>query len=133
MAELGAGGSRLDYVAAWFLKAGDYFNRKPARIAFVATNSITQGEQVAQLWPALFDRYGLEITLAHRTFPWGSDARGMAHVHVVIIGLSDGDTAPVRRRLFLYDDPTSEPNEIEPSRIGDHRTQATYCSRKLCT
>ena len=78
MSELGAGGSRLDYVAAWFLKAGAYFNGKPARIAFVATNSITQGEQVAQLWPALFDRYRLEVTLGHRTFPWGSDARGKA-------------------------------------------------------
>ncbi|MDE0127948.1 MAG: class I SAM-dependent DNA methyltransferase [Gammaproteobacteria bacterium] len=125
MVGLGAGGSRLDYVAAWFLKAGDYFNRKTARIAFVATNSITQGEQVAQLWPAMFDRYGLEITLAHRTFPWGSDARGMAHVHVVIIGLSDAETAPARRRLFLYDNPTGEPNEIEPSRIGPYLQDAS--------
>ena len=51
------------------------------------TNSITQGEQVAQLWPILFERCGLEIAFAHRTFAWGSDARGKAHVHVVIIGL----------------------------------------------
>ena len=53
MTRLGASGSRLDYVAAWFLKAGEYFRGKRARIGFVATNSITQGEQVAQLWPAL--------------------------------------------------------------------------------
>ena len=53
------------------------------RIGFVSTNSITQGEQVAQLWPLLFDRYHLEIAFAHRTFAWGSDARGKAHVHVV--------------------------------------------------
>ena len=125
MMELGAGGSRLDYVAAWFLKAGDYFNKKPARIAFVATNSVTQGEQVAQLWPALLDKYRLEITLAHRTFPWGSDARGKAHVHVVIIGLSDRDTAPARHRLFLYDDPTGQPNEIEPGRIGPYLQDAS--------
>ena len=125
MAQLGAGGSRLDYVAAWFLKAGDYFKGKPARIAFVATNSITQGEQVAQLWPAMFEKYGLEITLGHRTFPWGSDARGMAHVHVVIIGLSNRDRAPSRHRLFLYDDPTGEPSEIEPSHIGPYLQDAS--------
>ena len=124
MAKFGAGGSRLDYVAAWFLKAGAYFSKKSARIAFVATNSITQGEQVAQLWPALFDKYGLEITLGHRTFPWGSDARGMAHVHVVIVGLADRATAPSRRRLFLYDDPTGEPSEIEPKHIGPYLQDA---------
>ena len=125
MAGLGARGSRLDYVAAWFLKAGAYVIRKPARIAFVATNSITQGEQVAQLWPALFEKYRLEITLAHRTFPWGSDARGVARVHVVIIGLSDRDTAPARRRLFLYNDPTGEPNEIETNHIGPYLQDAS--------
>ncbi len=125
MAKLGASGSRLDYVAAWFLKAGAYFSKKPARIAFVATNSITQGEQVAQLWPTLFETYGLEITLGHRTFPWGSDVRGVAHVHVVIVGLSDRDTAPSRRRLFLYDDPAGEPSEIEPNHIGPYLQDAS--------
>jgi hypothetical protein len=74
----------------------------PTRIAFVATNSITQGEQVAQLWPLLFDRFGLEIAFAHRTFEWGSDARGKAHVHVVIIGLDRRANAQDQRRLFSY-------------------------------
>ena len=78
--------SPLDYVGAWFLKAGSYVTRA-ARIGFVSTNSITQGEQVALFWPRLFDEYELEIAFAHRTFAWGSDARGKAHVHVVIIGL----------------------------------------------
>ena len=111
MADLGATGSRLDYVAAWFLKAGDYFSGERARIGFVATNSITQGEQVAQLWPALFSRYGLEIAFAHRTFAWGSDARGMAHVHVVIVGLADRASVPPIRRLYSYDDPKGDPHE----------------------
>ena len=111
IADLGATGSRLDYVAAWFLKAGDYFKGGRARIGFVATNSITQGEQVAQLWPALFSRYGLEIAFAHRTFAWGSDARGMARVHVVILGLSDRERVPAVRRLFSYDDPKGDPHE----------------------
>ena len=125
MAKLGASGSRLDYVAAWFLKAGAYFKRRSARIAFVATNSITQGEQVAQLWPALFDRYDLEITLGHRTFPWGSDARGTAHVHVVIVGLSDRKSARGRYRLFLYDGPSGESSEIAPSRISPYLVDAS--------
>ena len=85
---------------------------RPARprIGFVATNSITQGEQAAQLWPLLFGR-GLEIAFAHRTFAWGSDARGVAHVHVVIVGLDAAERAPADRRLFTYEDVKGEPIE----------------------
>lgn len=109
IAALGKSGGTLDFVAAWLLKAAEYAGRvraphAPPRIAFVATNSVTQGEQVAQLWPVLFDRYGLEIAFAHRTFEWGSDARGKAHVHVVILGLDRRDQARPDRRLFSYPD-----------------------------
>ena len=128
IADLGKSGGTLDYVTAWFLRAGEYVRgaeiprdasdgpfdeaptpdagaqRKQARIGFVATNSITQGEQVAQFWPLIFDRLGLEVAFAHRTFAWGSDARGMAHVHVVIIGLTGAEDAPTHRRLFSYPD-----------------------------
>jgi N-6 DNA Methylase len=104
----------LDYVTAWFIKAGQYLqpNRR-IRIAFVSTNSITQGEQVAQLWPILFDRSGLEIMFAHRTFSWGSEARGAAHVHVVIIGLTHRDNEPDEKRLFSYPDIKGEPVETQ--------------------
>ena len=125
MTELGAGGSRLDYVAAWFLKAGAYFKENPAQIAFVATNSITQGEQVAQLWPALFNRYNLEITFAHRTFPWGSDARGKANVHVVIIGLSDSKSTPPKCQLFSYENSVSEPDITKPNQISPYLVNAS--------
>jgi hypothetical protein len=111
IAHLGGSGGTLDYVTAWFIRAGDYVGKSSARIGFVATNSITQGEQVAQLWPLLFDRYGLEISFAHRTFAWGSDARGMAHVHVVIIGLTRRDQEPPEKRLFSYNDIKGDPNE----------------------
>ena len=118
VAALGGSGGTLDYVTAWFIRAGDYVRRaqppdgaKSPRIGFVATNSITQGEQVAQLWPLLFDRCRLEIAFAHRTFAWGSDARGKAHVHVVIIGLDAADHAPGDRRLFTYEDINGEPLE----------------------
>lgn len=81
------------------------------RIAFVSTNSICQGEQVAQLWPILFDRFGLEIAFAHRTFSWGSEARGAAHVHVVIVGLAHRDHEPDEKRLFSYPDIKGDPVE----------------------
>lgn len=122
---LGAGGSRLDYVAAWFLKAGDYFKGRRARIAFVATNSIVQGEQAAQLWPALFDRYNLDISFAHTTFPWDSDARGKAHVHVVVVGLRDRESTPPDRRLFACPAPGSEPDEARVGRIGAYLMDAS--------
>ena len=114
-AKSGRAGS-LDYVTAWFLKAGAYAlagGDHPPRIGFVATNSITQGEQVAQLWPLLFDRYQLEIAFAHRTFEWGSDARGKAHVHCVIIGLARRDDAPEWKRLFSYENIKGEPEESQ--------------------
>ncbi len=111
IAALGKSGGTLDYVTAWFITAGQYIQAGSAQIGFVATNSITQGEQVAQLWPILFDRCKLEIAFAHRTFAWGSDARGKAHVHVVIIGLAMVAEAPKDKRLFSYDDIDGEPHE----------------------
>ena len=109
MKALGATGSRLDFVCAWFLKAAQYVQNGTAKIGFVATNSITQGEQVAAVWPALLERYQLEIIFAHRTFAWGSDARGVAHVHCVILGLARLQNAPVERRLFSYNDKDGQP------------------------
>ena len=120
IAALGKTGGTLDYVAAWFIKAGEYVRASRARIGFVSTNSITQGEQVAQLWPILFNRCGLEIAFAHRTFAWGSDARGKAHVHVVIIGLDRQESAPKEKRLFSYPDIGGEPEE------GRHATLSPY-------
>ncbi len=111
IAALGNSGGTLDYVCAWFIKAGAYVRRGDARIGFVATNSITQGEQVAQLWPVLFGRCELEIAFAHRTFAWGSDARGKAHVHVVILGLDRQKTVRAEKRLFSYPDINGEPEE----------------------
>ena len=108
IARLGGSGGTLDYVSAWLLKAGAYVT-SGTRIGFVATNSTTQGEQVGQLWPLLFDRCGLEIAFAHRTFAWGSDARGKAHVHVVILGLDRRANARDAKRLFSYPDLNGDP------------------------
>lgn len=118
IAKLGGSGGTLDYVSAWFIKAGEYLqaNRR-IRMAFVSTNSICQGEQVAQLWPILFDRFGLEIAFAHRTFSWGSEARGKAHVHVVIVGLVHRDHEPNEKRLFSYPDIKGDPVESRHSAL----------------
>ena len=126
IADLGGAGGTLDYVTAWFIKAGEYARGTGIRIGFVATNSITQGEQVAQLWPILFRRCGLEIAFAHRTFSWGSDARGKAHVHVVIIGLDGRETVPPAKRLFSYPDINGDPEETQHSVLSPYLFDASW-------
>jgi hypothetical protein len=132
IANLGGSGGTLDYVTAWFIKAGEYLRQSQAHVGFVATNSITQGEQVAQLWPVLFDRFGLEIGFAHRTFAWGSDARGVAHVHVVIIGLTRRDREPTVKRLFSYSDINGDATESKHQALTPYLFDAgTVVNRHL--
>ena len=76
----------LDFVACWFWKGAQYIQGSRAELALVSTNSICQGEQVATLWPRIFN-LGLSIHLAYPTFPWANNARDKAAVHVVIVGL----------------------------------------------
>ena len=78
----------LDYVTGWFLKAADYGARARGASAFVATNSICQGRQVATLWPLIF-RTGHRITFAHTSFKWANLASHNAGVTVAIVGLSN--------------------------------------------
>ena len=89
----------IDYVGAWYYKASSYIQNTNVAVAFVSTNSITQGEQVAPLWEKLFKEYGIHIDFAHRTFRWDSEASAKAHVHCVIIGFSMGDT---KKPKYLY-------------------------------
>ena len=95
------GGGVLDYVTAWYFKAGEYVQKTLIRVGFVSTNSISQGEQVGILWNEIFSRYHLKIQFAHRTFAWESEAHGKAHVHVVIIGFGAFDTP--NKRIYDYD------------------------------
>ena len=133
IASLGKSGGTLDYVAAWFILAGAYVNGCKIRIGFVATNSITQGEQVAQLWPLLFQRHDLEISFAHRTFAWGSDARGRAHVHVVIIGLDQRKDARPKKRLFSYQNVDADPVESEHTALLSYLVGADTISNTCLT
>jgi hypothetical protein len=128
IAQLGGSGGTLDYVTAWFLTGGTYARAGKAKIGFVSTNSITQGEQVAQLWPLLFDRCNLEIAFAHSTFAWGSDARGVAHVHVVILGLVRREDEPKVKRLFAYADIKGDPVESGHSKLSPYLIDASKLS-----
>ncbi len=85
----------IDYVGAWYHKAAALMQGTNSRAAFVSTNSITQGEQVAPLWDKLLNLYHIHIDFAHRTFKWNSEAKEKAAVHCVIIGFSIvGNTQP---------------------------------------
>ena len=83
----------LDYVACWYKKASDYIENTNIEVAFVSTNSISQGVQVALLWEKLLEK-GIKIIFAYRTFIWDSEASLKAHVHCIIVGFSyiDRDT-----------------------------------------
>lgn len=88
----------LDYVACWYKKATDLMKGTTIRTALVSTNSVSQGEQVANLWKPLFEE-GVHIDFAHRTFRWDSEATLKAHVHCVIIGFS---IAPSTKAKTLF-------------------------------
>ena len=90
---------KIDYVAGWYFKATMLMIGTEIRTAFVSTNSITQGEQVAGVWKPLYDRFGIHIDFAHRTFQWDSEASLKAHVHCVIVGFSIAESK-ADRRLF---------------------------------
>lgn len=92
----------IDYVTAWFYRAAEYIQGTHIKVGFVSTNSITQGEQVPIIWGILFERFKIKIHFAHRTFRWESEARGKAHVHVVIIGFGAFDVA--NKRIYDYED-----------------------------
>ncbi|MFM2407259.1 MAG: hypothetical protein RL358_1, partial [Pseudomonadota bacterium] len=95
------GAGVLDYVTCWYAKAAEYIANAPdeIQVAFVSTNSITQGEQVAILWSYLFSQ-GIHINFAHRTFQWSNEGKGIAAVHCVIVGF--GLNAATQRKIFDY-------------------------------
>jgi hypothetical protein len=82
----------LDYVAAWYVKATEYGQHVPVQVAFVATNSICQGEQVPMLWSIIFQR-GWEIGFAHQSFHWKNNASAVAGVTCVIVNIRKKSSA----------------------------------------
>ena len=90
----------IDYVACWFCKAAEYAENTNIRIAFVATNSITQWEQVSALWRELWLKYRISIIFAYRTFKWNSESNLKANVNVVIIWLG----YKYDKKKYIFDD-----------------------------
>ena len=128
------GAGLLDFVSGWYLKAADYLqavrpersatgaeSKGALRVAFVSTNSITQGEQVGVLWGEMLRR-GCRIFFAHRTFQWNNEARGAAAVHCVIVGFAMHDIAP--KRLFEYEDIRGDAHELAASNINPYLVDA---------
>ena len=93
---------KIDYVSGWYYKACKMMDAQPTiKAAFVSTNSITQGEQVAGLWKPLVEQFGIHIDFAYPTFRWDSESNLKAHVHCVIVGFSKvPNSAP---RLYKVD------------------------------
>lgn len=81
-------GKNIDYVAGWYFKAAKLIYGTNIKVAFVSTNSITQGEQVSSVWKPLYDQFNIHIDFAYQSFRWDSEANIKAHVHCVIIGFS---------------------------------------------
>jgi hypothetical protein len=111
----------LDYVTAWYAKACGYIVNS-TECAFVSTNSICQGEQVGVLWGHLAAKYSPKINFAHRTFAWQSEARGAAHVHVVIVGFGLLDR--LEKSIFDYGDVRGEPQRAQASQINSYLIDA---------
>ncbi len=112
----------LDYVTLWYIKASLFIENTAVKVAFVSTNSMTQGEQVAALWQFLLSK-GVKINFAHRTFKWTNEARGKAQVFCVIVGFSCGGSNQ-KKRLFDYETPQSEPHEVSAKNINPYLIDA---------
>ncbi len=124
----------LDYVAGWFMKAADYAKHTPTAAAFVSTNSICQGQQVAILWPLVFAS-GFEIAFAHTSFKWANLASHNAGVTVAIVGMSN--SAPKVRRLFAVNDTgetvTKEVAHINAYLVPGANVVVEKAPRPLCS
>lgn len=110
----------VDYVAGWFMKAAQYMGEHPVRAAFVSTNSICQGEQVANIWSPLYD-LGIAIDFAHDSFKWSTEATGGAAVFVSIVGFSKQGG---EKRLWTYPRPDEDGIESRPTQLNAYLKDA---------
>lgn len=112
----------MDYVSAWYYKASAYILNTKIKCGFVATNSITQGEQVGILWSILLSKYKIKIHFAHRTFKWNNEAKGTAAVYCVIIGFGSFDVSD--KKLYEYEDIKGDPDEVKCKNINPYLVDA---------
>jgi hypothetical protein len=114
--------NNLDYVTCWYKKAAEYIQETNIEVAFVSTNSICQGEQVAILWPELINKHNIKINFAHQTFKWSNEAKGKAAVFCVIIGFANFNRK--LKNIFLYANVTDEPMEMGAKEINTYLLDA---------
>jgi len=118
------GVNSLDYIATWFYNGARFVKAGAKAIAFVSTNSITQGEQVALLWPHILEEMDVCINFAHTSFKWANNAKNKAGVTCVVIGLAKNTTA--KRTLYSSDFAQDVPN-ISPYLTA---TKNTYIHKR---
>lgn len=116
------GSGTLDYVSCWYWIAAQYISNYKIDCAFVSTNSITQGEQVATLWAPLMTKFEIHINFAHQTFKWGNEGKAVAAVHCVIIGFSKRSNN--LKYLYTYKDIDSDPIRHEVNNINAYLINA---------
>lgn len=121
------GHKSLDYVAGWYIKAMHYMQSVTKQnhhieTAFVSTNSIVQGGQVAILWQYLLKDCVGHINFAHHTFKWTNEGKGVAAVHCVIIGY--GTNERKEKTIFSYDDIAGEPKPNKAKQINGYLVDA---------
>lgn len=121
---------KIDYVSAWYFKATQLIHNSSTHVAFVSTNSITQGEQVAAVFKPLYERFNIHIEFAYRTFRWDSESNSKAHVHCVIIGFSCDSNI---KQKYLYDgDTIKEVQNINPYLIQADNIFIDSRTKPLC-
>ena len=123
-------GKNIDYVVGWYFKAAKLMQDSDILTAFVSTNSICQGEQVAGVWKPLFEKYNINIHFAHQSFRWDSEASLKAQVHCVIVGFNIGNS--IKEKLIFSNDRKQIAENINgylldaPSIFVERRTTPIY-------
>ena len=121
---------KIDYVNAWYFKASKLIQGTNIKVAFVSTNSITQGEQVADAWKPLYENFKIHIDFAYKTFKWGNEATDQAAVHVVIIGFSTGINS-LNKKLYLEND-VKKVDRINPYLMDANTVFIEGRNKSLC-
>lgn len=113
----------IDYVSGWYMKAAKYMANHSVRTGFVSTNSICQGEQVANIWSPIYD-LRVRIDFAHDTFRWTNEAAGQAHVFCVVVGFSKLGASNGTKKLFHHENPDAFAIEQHPDNINAYLVDA---------
>ena len=124
---------KIDYVANWYFKAAQLIQDKRTKCAFVSTNSITQGEQVAAVWKPLFERFGIHIDFAYRTFRWDSESESKAQVHCVIVSFSSANSVNENKRIFTNDSQIIRVSNINPYLIEADNVWIESRNKPICS